>query len=184
MRISCVLSLVVLLATAGGPVLADQTDPRLAPLFDQLKSASGPVEEQAIEDQIWEIWLEADDPAVQALMDEGVEEMNAGDYPAALEAFDQVVMMAPDFAEGWNKRATVLYLLGDLRASLDDIVATLALEPHHFGALSGRGMIYVKQRELEQALVAFEAVLDISPQKMGPRVNAEAIRRALGQRGI
>ncbi len=184
MGISRTLSILVLAAGFGGPALADQTDPRLGPLFDELKTAAGPVEEQSIEQQIWTIWLEARDPAVQALLDEGVDAMDGGEYPAALEAFNQVVTVAPEFAEGWNKRATVRYLLGDLQESLADIVTTLKLEPRHFGALSGRGMIYVRQRELEQALTAFEDALEISPQMIGPRVNAEAIRRALGQRGI
>ncbi len=86
--------------------------------------------------------------------------MRGGDHLAALKAFDRVVMIAPYFAEGWNKRATVHYLAGNLDQSLDDIAITLSLE---------------------RALVAFEAALAVYPHMVGPRINAEAIRQILGQ---
>jgi len=178
------LAPVALVAVCGGAVLADQTDPRLAPLFDQLKVAAGPVEEQRIELEIWGIWGETPDPGVGALMRAGTTALNTGDYAAALAAFDQVVALAPDYAEGWNKRATVNYLLDNLDASLADIAMTLKLEPRHFGALAGRGLVYAKMHDLPRALAAFEEALAVSPQMTGPRVNAEAIRQALGQRGI
>jgi tetratricopeptide (TPR) repeat protein len=184
MRIRRALCVIVLLAACRGPALADQTDPRLGPLFDMLHAAADPAEEQTIEQQIWTIWLEAPNPEVQARMDDGVAAMNVGDYTTALDDFDQVVTLAPDYAEGWNKRATVRYLLDDFQGSLADIDATLNLEPRHFGALSGRGLVYVKLGDLERALAAFEDTLRISPQMPGPRANIEAIRQALGQQGI
>ena len=163
---------------------ADQTDPRLESLFEELKTAAEPAAAAPIEQQIWGIWLEPSDPAVQPLLETGMAAMSLGDHRAALEAFDQVVAMAPGFAEGWNKRATVHYLLNNLEESLADIDETLALEPRHFGALSGRGLVYVKLREPEQALAAFEEALEVSPQMIGPRANAEALRELLGQRDI
>ena len=114
----------------------------------------------------------------------GIDAMRRGDHRAALKAFDRVVAIAPDFAEAWNKRATVHYLVGNLDQSLDDIATTLNLEPRHFGALSGRGLVYVKLNDLERALVSFEAALAVSPQMVGPRVNAEAIRQLLKRREI
>jgi tetratricopeptide (TPR) repeat protein len=110
--------------------------------------------------------------------------MHSGDLGAALKAFNKVVVRTPAFAEGWNKRATVHYLLNNLQQSLDDIAATLELEPRHFGALSGRGLVFIKLRDLEQALSAFEEVLEISPQMTSARANIDAIRKALGQREI
>ncbi len=168
----------------SGSVVADQTDPRLSPLFDQLKEAGAPAAAGPIEQQIWAIWLETSDGAVDSLMDSGIDAMSRGDHVAALDAFDQVIALSPDFAEGWNKRATVHYLLENFDESLADIAATLELEPRHFGALSGRGLVFIRLREAEQALSAFEEALDVSPRMVGPRVNVEILRRVLGQQDI
>ncbi len=107
--------------------------------------------------------------------------MGVNDLPAALQAFDQLVTVAPDFAEGWNKRATVHYLMGNFDLSLDDIATTVSLEPRHFGALSGRGLVYFNLNELGRALDAFDAALALYPTMAGPRINAEAIRQILGE---
>jgi tetratricopeptide (TPR) repeat protein len=95
-----------------------------------------------------------------------------------------MVLRSPEYAEGWNKRATVHYMLGNFEESLADIDATLELEPHHFGALSGRGLVHVKLGDYERALSAFEDALEVSPQSAGPRANAKALREILGQRDI
>ena len=166
------------------PALADQRDPRLDGLFARLKEVSRPGEAGLIEQRIWAIWLEISDRAAGALLQNGIDDMRRGDHRAALNAFDKVVAMAPEFAEGWNKRATIHYFLGNLDQSLSDIARTLELEPRHFGALSGRGLVYARLDDLERALVSFEAAVAINPQNAGPRINAEAIRRILQRREI
>ena len=166
------------------PAFADQTDARLEGLFAGLKQASHPAQAAMIERQIWTIWLETSDEAVATLLTSGNESMAQGNFAAALEAFDKVVVLAPGFAEGWNKRATVHYLMNNLQASLEDIVKTLELEPRHFGALSGRGLVYIKLDDLQNALTSFEEALEVHPQMTGPRANAEAIRAILKQRDI
>ena len=117
-------------------------------------------------------------------MKTGVASMNSGQFSAALEAFDKIVVLAPKFAEGWNRRATLHYFMGSYEASLKDIAKTLELEPRHFGALSGRGLVYTKLDDLERALDSFEAALEVYPQMIGPRNNAEAIRKILKKREI
>jgi len=169
------------LATPG---LADQTDARLNPLFDRLKAAERPAEIGAIEQQIWSIWFETPDEQVSGLMVEGQRAMSRGDQMMALDVFDQVVDQAPDFAEGWNRRATLHYMLDNLEESLADIEVTLALEPRHFGALAGRGLVFIKLRQFEHALAAFEAALAVSPHMSGPRANVDALRELLGVRDI
>ncbi len=154
------------------------------PSLSKLESVSGSIEARTVEQQIWVIWLETTDETAQTLMRKGIERMRAGDYRTALAAFDHVVEAEPNFAEGWNKRATIHYLMENFEASLQDIVKTLALEPRHFGALSGRGLIHIKQEDLESELKAFEAALAVHPQMTGPRNNAEAIRQILKQRDI
>src|SRR5215471_1778594 len=98
-----ILALVLVLC---GPADADQKDPRLDKLFQQLKTAANTEESQPIEERIWQIWMESGDQNVDALMAIGVASMNDGDYAQALRAFGRVVDLAPGFAEGWNKRAT------------------------------------------------------------------------------
>jgi tetratricopeptide (TPR) repeat protein len=184
MRTLWALGILVGLAGLPGSASCDQTDPRLGSLFEQLKTATQPTAAQSIERQIWEIWLVPSDPAIQSLLDAGIDAMNRGDYRVALETFDQMVLRSPEYAEGWNKRATVHYMLGNFEESLADIDATLELEPHHFGALSGRGLVHVKLGDYERALSAFEDALEVSPQSAGPRANAKALREILGQRDI
>ena len=184
MRTFRVICLICGLAGFFAPALADQTDSRLNELFAQLREVSAPVEAAPIESQIWAIWLETSDQTAGSLLQTGIDAMRRGDHRAALKAFDRVVTIAPDFAEGWNKRATVHYLVGNLDQSLDDIATTLKLEPRHFGALSGRGLVYVNLDDLERALVSFEAALAVSPHMVGTRSNAEAILRFLKGREI
>lgn len=180
--LACALAFVG--ALAGGPAAADQRDSRLDELFTGLESAADPGAAQAIELRIWGIWSESDDPAVQILMAQGAAAMARRDRRAALGKFDQIVRIAPGFAEGWNKRATVHYLLGNFKKSLGDIRKTLTLEPRHFGALSGRGLVYVQLEEEARALESFEAALEIHPRLSGARINAETLRRLLKDRSI
>ena len=125
------------LALISGVSMADQNAPELDPLFDQLKEASDLAAAASVEREIWLRWLQSGDDDVNAQMARGMQAMERGDGRTALSAFDEVVERAPGFAEGWNKRATLHWLMGNLAASVEDIERTLALEPRHFGALSG-----------------------------------------------
>lgn len=180
--IACLL--IWTLAGLPVPTHADQKDPRLDDLFTRLQDVTEPQDIFATERKIWSIWLEASDNKAQGLLDAGIDAMNKGDHRSALDAFNKVVAIAPDFAEGWNKRATLHYIMGNLESSLDDIKKTLELEPRHFGALSGRGLVYANLDDLEKALIAFEGALAVNPKMTGPRVNADAIREVLKKREI
>ncbi len=171
----------VLLAVAGnlGMARADQKDPRLPALFAGLEVAADVDQAHDIEQQIWLIWIHHDNPKIDALMQVGSQLMVPGGYQRSLAAFNQIIAEAPDFAEGWNKRATVLYLLGDFEGSVRDIERTLALEPRHFGALAGLGLIYRAIDKPESALKAFEKALEISPQSLGARLHIKRLRKAL-----
>jgi len=178
------IALCLTLMFLAAPLRADQNDPRLGALFAELKNAQKPAVAEQVEREIWHIWIESDDGAVTLLMRDGMVAMSRQDYRGALGKFDQVVAIAPDFAEGWNKRATVRYLMGDYEGSLADIDKTLALEPRHFGALSGRGLVYIELDRPERALAAFEAALAIHPQLSGANHNAMLLRRYLEEREI
>lgn len=176
-----VLAVVVSLSPAA---LASQTDERLDPLFDRLKTTDSETEAAALTYQIWVIWRQSESDLVNALMAKGLEEMSRRSYEAALATFGEVVEAEPNFAEGWNKRATVFYLMGEYEASVRDIEHTLALEPRHFGALSGLGFIYLTLGDDQAALNAFEAALKINPYLPGARARAEELRRRQRRKAI
>jgi tetratricopeptide (TPR) repeat protein len=178
-----ILGLLIFVLSAA-PAAADQNDPRLDGLFGQLREVSAPGAARGIEAQIWHLWITHEDHAVNGLMEQGLSAMNRRDYGDALAVFEEMIAQAPDFAEAWNKRATVNWLLGNQQSSLADIERTLALEPRHFGALSGRGLVYTELEEWDLALESFEAALAVHPTMRGPRVNAEAIRQLLQNREI
>ncbi len=184
MRTLTAIALALGLALAAGPSAADQNDPRLGELFARLKVAPDARAAHGVELSIWGIWTESDDDVIALLMDQGLAAMARRDLPAALGKFDQIVKIAPGFAEGWNKRATVHYLLGNYAASLHDIGKTLALEPRHFGALSGRGLVLVELENVKLALQYFEAAIEIHPKLPGANLNAEALRRQIEKNEI
>lgn len=175
-------ALLVLLLTLclAEPALADQKDPRLPGLFQALAAAPSPELAQPVELRIWEIWFEHPDPVVAKLMENAVRAMAVDDYATAQRALDQVVKLAPDFAEGWNRRATLYFLMGKIDESLADIDTVLALEPHHFGALSGQGLCYLAKENLEAAAESFKHALDVNPQMEGAKANLEALKQILG----
>ncbi len=165
------------------PGAASQEDPRLDALFGKLKTAGDVGEAQAVEQMIWRVWLVSGDDKIDAIMAAGVRAMSFRDHAAALGAFDEIVRLAPGFAEGWNKRATVHYLLGDYAASAADIERTLALEPRHFGALSGLGLVRLAEGKEAAALEAFEAALEVHPNLPGADSHIKELReRVKGKR--
>lgn len=166
------------------PAAADQNDARLEDLFFKLQGTEDYEQARRTEISIWQIWSVSNDNAVNTLMAEGTTAMTQRDLQRALRYFGQVVEIAPDFAEGWNKRATLYYLTGDYEASLADIDKTLALEPRHFGALAGRGLVLMALDRKEDALTAFEEALSIHPHLIGAMLNAEAIRKMLKDQQI
>ena len=184
MRTLTAIALALGLALAAGPSVADQNDPRLGALFTRLKIAPDAHAAQDVERSIWGIWIESDDEVIALLMQQGLAAMARRDLRAALGKFDQIVKIAPGLAEGWNKRATVHYLLGNYAESLHDIGKTLQLEPRHFGALSGRGLVLLELEDVTLALESFEAALEIHPKMPGASQNAEALRRHIERREI
>ncbi|HIM87039.1 MAG TPA: tetratricopeptide repeat protein [Gammaproteobacteria bacterium] len=153
--------LVLLSYSLAGP--ADQNDPALDSLFDRLATTSSAEEASDISNEIWQRWSANDDPDVSQLMEIGIRALNYSTYRKALRSFDRIIEMAPQFAEGWNKRATLYYHIREYRRSIDDIKETLRLEPRHFGAWSGLGLVSLAQENYPGALVAFKKALSINP---------------------
>ncbi len=132
-------------------------------LFETLRTA--PDEEAAIaaSNRIARLWVESGSDTIDLLMSWATAAMDEEDYPLALDFLDRIVGLAPDYAEGWNRRATVYFLNDDYVRSLADLERVLVLEPRHFGALAGLGTILRDLGENEQAMVAYRAALAIDP---------------------
>ena len=181
MKIIFTILLIVSTALVATIAHADQNDPRLEVLFVKLKSISSLNQAQFLSAAIWEIWAVHDSDEINALYIKGNMAMRNQDSQSALEYFNQVIELAPDFAEGWNKRATVYYLIGDYHASLADISETVKLEPRHFGALSGRGLCYLELQEFHLALNAFQKALKVNPWLPDVQRNIKVLKRIIMQ---
>ncbi len=161
-------------------LFADQKDNALPDLFGQLKSAENPQQAVMIETEIWKRWYDRNEDDGGDEMKTAIDAMNSGRYTIALTVLDKLVEDEPDFAEAWNRRATVHYLLGNYEKSLEDIEQTLLLEPRHFGALSGVGLIMLQVGDNEKAMHAFEKVLEISPKNMSAAKSIADLEQKLG----
>jgi len=137
----------------------------------------------AAEGAVWRLWSRSGDRDIDALLQSGIRYMDDGRMGQAVEIFTQITVRKPEFAEGWNKRATAYYLMGDYEQSLKDCDEVMKRNPHHFGALSGYGLIYVKRGDLEQALEYFQRALDINPNLRGVEETIDLIRYKLGKEG-
>ena len=176
-RVLALLLPIVLLAGTAG---ADQRDPRLDTLFGQLQRAEGEAEAEFLQQQIWRIWIETESPTVELLMKRGSRAIEGGDFAVALKAFGTIVELAPQYAEGWNKRATLFYMMGRYEESIEDVERTLDLEPRHFGALSGLGMIYLQLDKEADALDAYQRTLEVNPHSEMAREQIKRLGRKVG----
>lgn len=132
-------------------------------LFNKLAAAPDKQDAERIAKEINKVWLDSDSDTIILLMSRAANAMSVGNYPLAMDFLDAVVRFKPNYAEGWNRRATVLYLQGEFDLSIRDIEQTLALEPRHWGALSGLASIMKILDEPENALEAYERILEIYP---------------------
>jgi tetratricopeptide (TPR) repeat protein len=121
---------------------------------------------------LWEIWCTPGDPALAALLEAGTSALARGNLAVAERRFTEMIERAPDFAEGWNKRATARYLAGRYDDSIADCRETLVRKPHHFGALSGQGLCHMALGQHDHAVALFRRTLAVYP-------HLEAVRRNL-----
>lgn len=179
------LPILLLAAIASAlPAAADQTDARLKGLFARLQSTQSANEAKQLEAGIWQLWLETTDQQVARKVAAGVAAMNQGALKTALAIFDDVVKQAPNYAEGWNKRASVYYMMDAYDKSLSDVARTLALEPRHFGALSGLSLIYQELGDDAKALKALEKAQALHPLMPGLKERIDALREGVEGKAI
>ena len=136
---------------------------RLDQLFARLHRAKSTDAAQGPEHDIWALWMTSDSATADALLGQAARAMNDGAYEPSRRILDKMVQVYPDYAEAWNKRATLNFVQDRLDDSLADIEHVLALEPRHFGALSGKGLVLEKQKKYSDALAALREALSINP---------------------
>jgi tetratricopeptide (TPR) repeat protein len=132
---------------------------------------------------IWVIWSQSGDPRADALFLDGIAQMNAGQFREGIATFSRVIDLAPGFAEGWNKRATLYFLVGDFERSLKDCDEVIKRNPNHFGALAGYGQIYMQLNDFEKAVDYFKRALAVNPNLDGVEFQVRLLERVLAERG-
>ena len=150
-------------------------------LFAQLRTATAPAEIEALQNGIWQLWLTSGNVAIDKELETAMRAMQAGDHTLAIAYLDNIIILNPDFAEGWNKRATAHYLRGEYRASLADIVETLRREPRHFGALWGQAGIMRQLGEHRRALGVLNRLSAICPHLPGLHEQQLSLREQLDE---
>jgi tetratricopeptide (TPR) repeat protein len=144
-------------------VLAATGDGRAVPALIRALSSNDQGLVELAERALWEIWCRSGDAETDRLLQEGIDAMVAQVLGRAVDLFSQVIARAPAFPEGYNKRATVLYLQGEYQRSIADCQATLALNPYHFACLSGQGLCHLALRQFRQAEACFRRALSLHP---------------------
>ena len=169
----------------GGHAAADQHDPNLDGLFSELQRATSDAVANNVVSEIWQRWTAfEDDPRATSLMAIGIRQMNLGQLRNAERIFTEIISTNPTHAEAWNKRATVRFMRGDDKGSRSDIARVINLEPRHFGALSGLGMINMRSGDLPAALQAFEAAVRVNPHMAQTQAMIRELRATLRGRAL
>ena len=153
----------------------------VALLVKALRDPDEDTRDQA-EQALWRIWARSGDPEVDRLYQTGIEQMNAGDLQRSIVTFTRIIELKPDFAEGWNKRATLYFVAGELRKSLADCDEVMKRNPYHFGALAGYALIYIRLEHYDRALEYSRRALEVNPNMDGVRRNVDLLEHLLEQR--
>jgi tetratricopeptide (TPR) repeat protein len=162
----CALALLLpALALLAGPAPADEAKDKasLDALFSELRLAPDAQTAHEIDQRIWIHWMTPSDPTLAGRMGEAMAARRLGDIPGAIVLLTRLIADYPTYAEAWNQRATMFYLINDFEASLADIDKVLQYEPRHFGALSGRALIYLQQGKRALAIKDMAAALELHP---------------------
>ena len=164
--------------------LSNERDIRLDQLFNELKVNKSKLAYE-IEQEIWVIWSShPTDQKLTARLEEGSQLVRDQKYLKAKNVFSEVIKLDQNWAEAWNKRATVLYLLGNFEASQKDIDKVLELESRHFGALAGQGLVNIHLKNYEKAILSYEKALEIYPSMKSPSVMINQIKKMIKKDSI
>ena len=164
---------------------SDQYNTKLNNLFNQLKSASSSITAKEIETKIWEMWTtHPDEESLTNLLAKGSYYMSQNQLTSAHNVFSKAIELDPKWAEAWNKRATVLYLMGNYELSQNDIDEVLKLEKRHFGALSGQGMVQTALKNYQKAIDSYIEAHKVYPAMKTPLIMIEKLQILIQQESI
>lgn len=162
-------------------VISNEINDKLNQLFSDLKNSNNNSSFE-IEQKIWKLWsTHPKNKKLTLLLADGSKAVNNNEPIKAIEIFTNVINLDPDWAEAWNKRATVLYMIGDYQKSQNDIDKVLELEKRHFGALAGQGLVNIKLKNYEKAIKSYEMALEIYPSMSSPEIMIKEIKALIKQ---
>ena len=176
-----IIILLYLLTLCLTSIKANETDKRLNQLFNDLL-LSNDTSSNEIEQKIWKLWsTHPDDKKLTVMLSQGSDAVNSNQLIKAIDIFTDVINQDPTWAEAWNKRATVLYMIGEYQKSQNDINKVLELEKRHFGALAGQGLVNIKLKNYEKAIKSYEKALEIYPTMQSPEIMIKEIEALIKQ---
>ena len=165
-------------------LVADERNIQLNTLFNDLKINNN-VSSSEIEQKIWKIWsTHPTDQKLTKMLAQGSALMNSRMFKEAIIIFDQVIDLDPEWAEAWNKRATVLYLVGEYQKSQNDIDQVLKLEKRHFGALAGQGLVNIELKNYEKAIISYKKAKEIYPSMKSPEIMIKKLKKLIKKQSI
>ena len=165
-------------------VIADERKNQLDKLFEELQKGNSTSTFET-EQKIWKIWsTHPEKKQLTVMLNKGSELVNNNQLRAAVNVFTKVIELDPYWAEAWNKRATVLYLLGDFQKSQNDIDKVLELEKRHFGALAGQGLVNIQLKNYDKAIMSYEKAQKIYPTMKSPKIMIKEIKELIKQQSI
>ena len=179
------LSILILSLVFFNNANAEEREFELNKLFNQLKNNGNVSMAFEVEMKIWTIWsTHPSQDNLTQLLARGSNLMTQQKFNKAYEAFSKVISLDPNWAEGWNKRATVLYMLGRYQESQEDIDEVLRLEKRHFGALSGQGLVQTELKNYEKAINSYKEVQKIYPSMQAPKVMIPRLKELIKGQSI
>jgi tetratricopeptide (TPR) repeat protein len=173
------LQIAFAILTLGAPLLSapvKANNDELNALFESLKAAPDTASAEKTAASIKSLWMRSGSATADLLMDRADTAIGNQDFPLAIELLDRLVVLYPDWAEGWNQRATVFFLMDDQQRAMSDIAETLRREPRHYGAIAGMGLIFMQRGDKKHAFDAFERVLDLYPRLESAKKAVEHLR--------
>ncbi len=163
---------------------ANERDERLNQLFNELK-VNKSKDASEVEQEIWKIWsTHPSDAKLTARLEEGSQFVRNQQLSKAIEIFTEVINLDQNWAEAWNKRATVFYMIGEFKKSQDDIDKVLAIEARHFGALAGQGLVNIQLKNYEKAIFSYQQAKEIHPSMQSPEIMIRRIEELIKQQTI
>lgn len=180
--LSCILFIFLIFNTNN--LKADNIEKELDELFNELKN-NNVSSSYEIEQKIWKLWsTHPNNDKLTIMLAEGSDLVNEQKFDKAINVFNKVIELDPKWAEAWNKRATLLYMIGEFKKSQEDIDKVLELEQRHFGALAGQGLVNIKLENYEKAIMSYEKAQKIYPSMKSPKIMIKKIKELIKKQSI